>query len=371
MPCSSLLCADRRHGRVARKLSAEGERRSRACACPTRAALVRARSFSSTLWHYSEPNRSSHDRRVYYAQFSSGVVSSAPPHSALPTRPLPERPLCLAVSCSPCPSLLAEAHIRPLLPWKAEQACHSPPPALSLVRLPHAAVGAEQLSHAIDCFADELRAMCGTKGARAEITLTGRAEAGLWLRPEEARRPGDGELLSFALVHTDDDCGGVACGGGSHVAGFICASLCVQGEHDRHWGVAQPPVSFAPSRAAKRRRAAPAPPFAPQHDAVGAEMLVWHLWVESAARGHGQAARLVEAVCAHASSECVARGTHATTKLMRLSAEVLRANPRGLAFWRSRLRGGWETPMGERAIMISAEWRDGPSCSSTPAAAQS
>ena len=33
--------------------------------------------FSSRVWHCSEPNSSSTDRRVFYAQFSRGVLGGA------------------------------------------------------------------------------------------------------------------------------------------------------------------------------------------------------------------------------------------------------------------------------------------------------
>lgn len=50
--------------------------------------------FSSTLWHRSNSNRSDSIRRVFYAQYSTQVISA---HSD------GEAPLCFAVKCSPFP----------------------------------------------------------------------------------------------------------------------------------------------------------------------------------------------------------------------------------------------------------------------------
>ena len=63
---------------------------------PARApALLSAIVFAAALWHASEPNASSADRRAYYAQYSRSPIATprgGPLHLALPAPAPKKRP---------------------------------------------------------------------------------------------------------------------------------------------------------------------------------------------------------------------------------------------------------------------------------------
>ena len=67
-------------------------------------------------------------------------------------------------------------------------------------------------------------------------------------------------------------------------------------------------------------------------------MVIWHLWVQPGARGHGWARRLLEAASQHA--RCASPGGN--EEPVRVAAEVLLVNAKALAFWRHVLPGGTE-----------------------------
>jgi hypothetical protein len=74
--------------------------------------------FSSRLWHCSEPNGSTSDRRVYYAQYSRRPILSAGARSAT----LQAAVLSLAIPTAPCVQATAKLQRRPLV----AAAAHAP-----------------------------------------------------------------------------------------------------------------------------------------------------------------------------------------------------------------------------------------------------
>jgi GNAT superfamily N-acetyltransferase len=164
--------------------------------------------------------------------------------------------------------------------------------------------------------------MAPTKKMREAITLSPRAEATLWLNPAEAT---DSELVGFVALGDAR-----AESTGSALLGLVCASVCVRGEHERHWGLARPPVDFGGGAGRRKRRRGPVTvPLA-------GDVHVWHLYVVRSARRCGLSRRLVDAARSFAASRC--------SGVVRSSAEVLAANAPALRFWRAYLCAGVEEP---------------------------
>ena len=115
-------------------------------------------------------------------------------------------------------------------------------------------------------------------------------------------------------------------------------------------------MSFARARGdaeCGRKRKRPQSPTA----RVAADILVWHLWVRPEARGRGWARRLIEAVVSVAADAC-GHGEPHFGFCVRLSADVLQFNRKGLAFWRHLLREGREEHVTEDIRRSSVLWTD-------------
>lgn len=186
------------------------------------------------------------------------------------------------------------------------------------------------LTIAFSDFADELRDMCATKKARAEISMIASDESNFWLSPPSSA-PSD--LVCFTARTADT----------TRIHGLLCASICHRGLSERHAvPTRHPKVNFAPSRK-RRRRGTDATV------ALSCDVVVWHLWVRPPARGNGLAKALLEALYGHVEAE---------GGLVRLSAEVLVDNKAGLIFWHKALGEHRDEEAADGFVVLSATpWR--------------
>ena len=183
-----------------------------------------------------------------------------------------------------------------------------------------------ELEQTFDLFADDLRAACRSSTARDAIDFLPAKEAEVWLGQQST----ESELCSYAL-----------CGGSDELDGLVCASICLNGRHARH-REGSPMVDWAFTEQVSNT-------FDSRSAQLQADVIIWHLWVRSSARGQGVADRLLASVWDHAH---VSVDAHSTA---RVSAEVLQSNAAALRFWRRLLPNQREQLQDDGYVRITSE----------------
>ena len=141
-----------------------------------------------------------------------------------------------------------------------------------------------------------------------------KADAMEWLHPKSRKHlhPRDSEYKAFGLRAACDN----------SMLGFICASVCVNGKHDRHYHLH--PVDWTRSTpgATRKRRCT-----GQLLGSVAVEVYVFDIYVSPASRGSGLGTQLVDKVFQYGREQSPDMG------FVRVSGDVLTGNKGGMSFW--------------------------------------